>query len=300
MDTINSANPPPEANTIPANPTILNAPTPATTGPSPHIKKEGDVTLEAKSGVVPGTTPTTQPQQQVVQPYSPYGAMGGMGGYGGYGGYGNMYGGMGGMGGMMPGMYGAMGPMGPNMMQIGAQRIGYFSQLFQMASQSLAMTIGSFAQFAMAFGQIGSLTGGSLAGLSLAGSLRILWEKLIAAYRHYMWIERYPKKSAPSSPSSSSHSGPPAGKGPDWLMISILTLAVVWLFKRLWRWLTKKPPTLPAPPPPGPQAPVAGAQPQPGMMPMMGGYGGYGMGGMGGYGGYGMGGMGGYGGYRPY
>merc|ERR1719320_97197 len=115
----------------------------------------------------------------------------------------------------------------------------------------MAMTVGSFAQAAMAFGQIGSLTGGSLAGLSLAGSLRILWEKLVAAYRHYMWIERYPPKSAalPSS-SPSSPSGPVKKKGPDWLMISILTLAVVWLFKRLWRWLTKKPPLLPAPPPP--------------------------------------------------
>jgi len=300
LDTINSANPPPEANTVPANPSILNAPTPATTGQSPHIKKEGaGAVVDATSGTVQGTTPTTQPQQQVVQPYSPYGGVGGMGGYGGYGGYGNMYGGM---GGMMPGMYGAMGPMGPSMMQIGAQRIGYFSQLFQMASQSLAMTISSFAQFAMTFGQIGSLTGGSLAGLSLAGSLRILWEKLVAAYRHYMWIERYPPKSPTSAPSSpgGSPSVPSTGKKPDWLMISILTLAVVWLFKRLWRWLTKKPPSLPAAPPPGTQPAVAGAQPQPPMMPMMGGMGGYGGYGMSGYGGYGVGGMPGYGGYRPY
>jgi len=296
MDTINSANPPPEANTVPANPSILNAPTPATTGASPHIKKEGTGAIDVTTGTATGTTPTTQPQQQVVQPYSPYGVGArGLGGYGGYGGYGNMYGGMGGLGG---GMYGAMGPMGPNMMQIGAQRIGYFSQLFQMASQSLAMTISSFAQFAVAFGQIGSLTGGSLAGLSLAGSLRVLWEKLVAAYRHYMWIERYPpKSSAPSSPGSQGSPPVPSGKRPDWLMISILTMTVIWLFKRLWRWLTKKPPSLPAPPPPGTQPAAAGATARPPMMPMMGGYGGYGMGG---YGGYGVGGMPGYGGYRPY
>jgi len=299
LDTINSANPPPEANTLPANPTILNAPTPATTGSSPHVKNDGGVT-ENTVAAVTGTTAVAQPQQLgAVQPYSPYGGMGAYGGS--YGGYGNMYGGM---GGMMPGMYGAMGPMGPNMMQIGAQRIGYFSQLFQMATQNLAMSIGSIAQFVMAFGQIGSLTGGSLAGLSLAGSLRILCEKLVAAYRHYMWIERYPPRSAtsPSSAPSSGSSGPAQPKGPDWLMISILTLAVVWLCKRLWRWLTKKPPTLPPSAPGTGAQQVAGVQPQPGMMgqPMMGGYGGYGVGGMGGYGGYGMGGYGGYGGYRTY
>jgi len=224
MDTINSANPPPEANTLPANPTILNAPTPATTGASPHIKKDGSLTETGN-----GTLATTQPQAGAVQPYSRYGQMGGyggqMGGYGGYGGLGNMYGGM---GGMMPGMYGAMGPMGPNMMLMGAQQIGYFSQLFQMASQSAAMSISSMAQCAMAFGQIGSLTGGSLAGLSLAGSLRIVWERLVAAYRHYMWIKRYPPKNATSASSAQNtgSSEPAKPKGLDWLGISILTLAV--------------------------------------------------------------------------
>jgi len=300
MDTINSANPPPEANTLPANPSILNAPTPATTGASPHIKKDGSLTSAN------GTVPTTQPQTAAAQPYSRYGQMGGyggqMGGYGGYGGYGNM------SGGMMPGMYGNMGPMGPNMMQMGVQQIGYFSQLFQMASQSAAMSISSMAQCVMAFGQIGSLTGGSLAGLSLAGSLRILWDRLVAAYRHYMWIERYPPKNAVPSSARTGSSGSAKPKGSDWLGISILTLAVAWLLKRLWRWLTKKPPMLPTAataPTTGAQPPAAGVQPQPGMMPpMMGGYGMGGMGamgGMGGYGGYGMGGgMGGYGGYGGY
>merc|ERR1719245_3015749 len=101
-----------------------------------------------------------------------------------------------------------MGAMG--LFQLGAQRIGMFTQLFQFGSQSLAMSVASLAQMVTTFSMIAQQFGGSCEGWSIAGSLRVLYEWLIKIYKHYMWIERIPDRSTePSNPAN--FSPPPPG-----------------------------------------------------------------------------------------
>jgi len=285
LDQANAGNIPPEAKTQAVDPSVLHAPTPGSAGAasSPHVKKGADgiagVTTPAAQAAAAAAVPTA------VAPMQPAYGYGGGGMYGGgmYGGGmgGGMYGGGYGMNPMMGGMgpYGMnpmMGPMG--LFQLGAQRIGMFTQLFQFGSQSLAMTVASLAQMVTAFGTIAAQFGGSCEGWSIAGSLRVLYEWLMKIYRHHMWIERIPDRK-PSDPSN-----PTAERGPSRpsiLDVSIVVLVTTWVLKRLWSWLTTKPPPPPKPPQaaapgqPGAQATAANGQPvvgqQPGMMP---GYGG--------------------------
>merc|ERR1719433_2604400 len=82
-------------------------------------------------------------------------------------------------------------------MQMGAQRIGMFTQMFQFGTQSLAMSVASLAQMFTSFAAIAQQFGGSCEGWSIAGSLRVLYEWIVKIYRHYMWIERLPPKPRP-------------------------------------------------------------------------------------------------------